>query len=81
MSAAAQKEFSFDRQTSLPTAGVIVKGCLDDCDICEPIRQKEIELELEHKALENKLLTRQIDLLEQSSEYRCCPKGKEEPPA
>ncbi|BAP58048.1 hypothetical protein THII_3751 [Thioploca ingrica] len=81
VSAPAQREFSFDRQTSLPTAGVIVKGCLDDCDICETTRQKEIELELERKALENKLLTRQIDLLEQSSEYRCCPKGEEKQPA
>src|SRR5262249_55837745 len=31
----AQLHFGFERETCLPTAGVIVKGCLDTCDICE----------------------------------------------
>ncbi|HZS06471.1 MAG TPA: hypothetical protein VFD58_16650 [Blastocatellia bacterium] len=74
----AQKEFGFERQTSLPTAGVIVKGCIDDCDTCEPELQKSIQLDLERKELENKLLARQIELLEKSQQYRCCPKGEEE---
>jgi hypothetical protein len=34
---------------------------------------KGIELDLEHKRLQNELLKKQIDLLEKSQEYRCCP--------
>jgi hypothetical protein len=37
-----------------------------------------MQLELEHLALENKLLERQIELLEKSQEYRCCPAGEVE---
>jgi hypothetical protein len=71
----AQARFGYTRTTSLPTPGIIVKGCLDDCDVCEPELHRSIELDLERKALENKLLARQIELLEQSQEYRCCPVG------
>jgi hypothetical protein len=56
---------------------VLVKGCLDTCDVCEPELQKQIALELEHKDLENQLLKKQIDLLEKSQEYRCCPEESE----
>jgi hypothetical protein len=66
---AARERLSFEETSSLPTAGVIVKGCLDECDICEPELQERIKLEL-------KLLERQIELLDKSQEYRCCP-GKE----
>jgi hypothetical protein len=66
-----QKEFGFERKTSIPTAGIIVKGCMDTCDVCEPALKRKIELELE-------LLKKQIDLLEKSQEYRCCPVGSEE---
>jgi hypothetical protein len=48
---------------------------LDDCSICEPTLDREIQLELERKELENKLLRRQIELLDKSQEYRCCPAG------
>jgi hypothetical protein len=72
----AQERFGYTRTTSLPTPGIIVKGCLDDCDVCEPELHRSIELDLERKALENKLLARQIELLEQSQEYRCCPVGE-----
>src|SRR6185295_12872776 len=68
-----RKKFSFEVTTSLPTPGLLVRGCLDDCDVCEPNLEREIELDLERKALENKLLQKQIDLLEKSQEYRCCP--------
>jgi hypothetical protein len=51
---------------SLPTAGIIVKGCLDECNTCEPARRERIHLE-------NQLLKKQIELLEKSQEYRCCP--------
>jgi len=71
-------ELSWEREELLPTPGVIVKGCLDTCETCEPALQKEIALELEHKALRNKLLARQIELLEKSQEYRCCPVGEAE---
>jgi hypothetical protein len=73
-----KKKFSFQVTSSLPTPGLLVRGCLDDCDVCEPTLEREIELDLEHKALENKLLQKQIDLLEKSQEYRCCPADEEE---
>lgn len=71
--AALQQELEFEFKTSLPTPGIVVKGCLDECNTCEPARKREIELELERLSLQNKLLARQIELLEQSQEYRCCP--------
>jgi hypothetical protein len=73
ISTEAQKKFSFTIQSSLPTPGLLVKGCLDACDICETSKAVEIELELEHKRLENELLKRQIELLDKAQEYRCCP--------
>jgi hypothetical protein len=73
----AQERFGYTRTTSLPTPGIIVKGCLDDCDVCEPELHRSIELDLERKALENKLLARQIELLDKAQEYRCCPDGAE----
>ena len=78
VSPAAQKLLGWERQIALPTAGVIVKGCLDDCDVCEPSLDREIELELERRQLENELLKKQIALLEKSQEYRCCPVDEDE---
>ncbi len=74
----AKRQFAFEQVSSLPTGGVLVKGCLDDCDICEPNVKLQIELELENKKLQNELLKRQIELLDKAHEYRCCPKGEEE---
>lgn len=71
-------QFEFTRETSLPTAGVIVKGCFDDCNICEPAVQKKTQLQLEQMDLQNQLLKRQIELLDKAQEYRCCPPA---PPA
>lgn len=71
-------EIFFERETSIPTAGVIVKSCLDDCNICEEAVQHREALELYRMELENKLLERQIELLDKSQEYRCCPEGDEE---
>jgi hypothetical protein len=56
----------FESEFSLPTPGIIVKGCLDDCDVCEPLAKERMQLE-------NDLLRKQIELLEKSQEYRCCP--------
>jgi hypothetical protein len=75
----AQARNSFEKKSALPTPGVLVKGCLDDCDICEPTLMQEIELDLEHKKLENELLKRQNELLDKSQEYRCCPAADAEP--
>jgi hypothetical protein len=69
----AQQEFGYERTTSLPTAGVIVKSCMDSCGICEPEVDRRIQLELERMELENKLLARKIELLDKAQEYRCCP--------
>jgi len=76
-------ELSFELQSCLPTPAVLVKGCLDQCNVCDEARKQDIKLDLERKALENKLLAKQIDLLEKSQEYRCCPAGEveEEPEA
>lgn len=69
----AQKLFEVTVESCLPTPGLIVKGCIDDCDVCEPEVQRKIQLDLEEQELRNKLLARQIELLEKSQEYRCCP--------
>ncbi len=73
VSTRAREEFGYERKTSLPTAGVIVKGCLDTCGVCEPELEKKRALELERLDLQNQLLKRQIELLDKSQEYRCCP--------
>ena len=70
---AAQKSFQVVAESCVPTAGVIVKGCLDTCDICEPEVQRKIQLDLDEQELRNQLLKRQIELLDKSQEYRCCP--------
>jgi len=69
----ARTEIGYERKTSIPTAGVIVKACLDTCSACEPALERKIDLELQRRDLENKLLAKQIELLEKSQEYRCCP--------
>jgi hypothetical protein len=61
-----KQRIEFEYEFSLPTPGIIVKGCLDDCDVCEPLLQERMKLE-------NDLLRKQIELLEKSQEYRCCP--------
>lgn len=72
-----QNEIGYERETSIPTAGVIVKSCLDDCNICEDSVQQREKLELDRLDLENQLLTRQIQLLDKTQEYRCCPDSEE----
>lgn len=72
-------ELSWEKEEILPTPGLLVKGCLDDCETCEPSLQQEIALELERKQLQNQKLKRQIELLENAQEYRCCPDENVEP--
>ncbi len=73
-----KKTFSFEIQSSLPTPGMFVRGCLDDCNICEEEVQEDIRLDLDHKRLKNKLLERQIELLDKAQQYRCCPDDEDE---
>ncbi len=61
-----KKVIGFESTFSIPTAGIIVKGCLDDCGVCEPWVKERMQLE-------NDLLRRQIELLDKTQEYRCCP--------
>ena len=75
----AQKKFSFEVKSALPTPGVLVKGCLDDCDICEPTLHKSIELDLQRKHLENEKLKREIELMDKDQQHRCCPADETEP--
>lgn len=76
----AQSLFGWQREMAIPTPGLLVKGCLDECDICEPELKRQIDLELARMDLENQLLAKQIALLEQSQQYRCCPGEAEEAP-
>ncbi|WP_455206757.1 hypothetical protein [Kaarinaea lacus] len=69
-------ELSFEFKTTIPTPGIVVKGCLDDCNVCDPAQQEHIKLELEKAKLKNQLLVKRIELLDKSQEYRCCPAGE-----
>ena len=73
VSPAAKKKFSFEVESALPTPGILVKGCLDECDVCEPALKRSIQLDLERKHLENEKLKREIELLDKDQEHRCCP--------
>lgn len=73
ISQAFKQRLEWTSTVTLPTPGLMVKGCLDTCDVCEPALHTEIELDLEHKRLKNELLKRQIELLDKAAEYRCCP--------
>lgn len=81
VSESARQALGWNRTLALPTPGVLVRGCLDDCDICEPELKQLMDLEIARKDLENQLLQKQINLLEKSQEYRCCPAGEAETPA
>lgn len=52
-----------------PQPLTMVKTCLDNYDICEPEVQHLLNLELDYLELQNKLLCRQIELLEKSQAY------------
>ena len=74
----ARKLYNWERMITLPTPGVMVQTCLDECEACEPDLKRSIELDLERKQLENDLLRKQIQLLDKSQEYRCCPDDAED---
>ena len=79
VSPAAKKKFSFETESALPTPGILVKGCLDECDVCEPALKRSIQLDLERKHLENEKLKREIELIDKDQEHRCCPSDADEP--
>lgn len=79
VSSKLQAELEFSKTSCLPTQAIIVKGCLDECTTCEDSRIKSIALDVKRRDLENKLLERQIALLDKSQEYRCCPVAEAEP--
>jgi len=45
-------ELEYECSTSLPTPGVVVKDCLDDCQICEPALEQSSKIELLEKSQE-----------------------------
>jgi hypothetical protein len=71
-------QLSWERQELLPTGGLMVKGCLDKCNVCDDMRIRDVETQLENKRLQNELLKRQIELLDKHTDYRCCPVGEAE---
>ena len=79
VSPAAKEKFSFQSDSALPTPGVLVKGCLDQCDVCEPALKRSVQLDLERKHLENEKLKREIELMDKDQEHRCCPAQTSEP--
>ena len=79
VSPAAKKKFSFETESALPTPGILVKGCLDECDVCEPALKRSIQIDLEHKHLENEKLKREIELMDKDQEHRCCPSEADKP--
>jgi hypothetical protein len=62
----------FERVSIIPTEALYVESELGDCALCEPFVLAQHELELERMALENRKLRREIELLEQYKDYRCC---------
>src|SRR5262249_58120033 len=53
VSPAAKKKFSFEIESALPTPVILVKGCLDECDVCETALKRSIKFVLEPKHFEN----------------------------
>lgn len=76
----ARERLGWEKELSLPTPGVQVRGCLDECDVCEPEVHRRITLELDRMELENKLLARRIELMDTDQEHRCCPGSQTEGP-
>lgn len=62
----------FEQVSIIPTEAMYVESELGDCALCEPYVVAKHELELERLKLENRKLRREIDLLEEYKDYRCC---------
>ena len=68
----------FEQVSIIPTEALYVESELGDCALCEPFVIAQHELELERMALENRKLRREIELLEQYKDYRCCDDAHED---
>jgi hypothetical protein len=62
----------FEQVSIIPTEALYVESELGDCMVCEPYVAAKQKLELERLALENRKLRREINLMEQYKDYRCC---------
>jgi hypothetical protein len=62
----------YERVSIIPTEALYVESELGDCMICEPYVVAKQKLELERLALENRKIRREINLMDQYKDYRCC---------
>jgi hypothetical protein len=62
----------YERVSIIPTEALYVESELGDCMICEPYVVAKQKLELERLALENRKMRREINLMDQYKDYRCC---------
>jgi hypothetical protein len=62
----------YERVSIIPTEALYVESELGDCMICEPYVVTKQKLELERLALENRKMRREINLMDQYKDYRCC---------
>lgn len=62
----------FEQVSIIPTEALYVESELGKCALCEPYVVAQHELELERLVLENRKLRREIELLDQYKDYRCC---------
>ena len=62
----------YERVSIIPTEALYVESELGDCMICEPYVVAKQKLELERMALENRKMRREINLMDQYKDYRCC---------
>ena len=65
-------KFVFESVDIIPTEALYVESELSDCALCEPYVVSKHDLELQRLELENKKLAREIEILEQYKDYRCC---------
>ncbi|MCP4415228.1 MAG: hypothetical protein GY805_01315 [Chloroflexi bacterium] len=71
----------YERVSIIPTEALYVESELGDCALCEPYVVAQQDLKLKRLVLENRKLRREIELLEQHKDYRCCDDDDEENPA
>ena len=71
-SAQPERTFEFESVSIVPTDALFVESELGDCLICEPYVVAKHKLELDRLRLENKKLEREIELLQEYKDYRCC---------
>jgi hypothetical protein len=65
-------KFEFESVDIIPTEALYVESELGECALCEPYVVSKHDLELERLKLENKRLAREIEILEQHKDFRCC---------